>query len=148
VTTKHDLLTPAAVRAELASTPSSVRTARALVTTALRRWPHLRDRGALLVTELATNAVLHARSTFVVEVAVTADAVRIAVSDTSPVVPQRKRHGAEAGTGRGLGLVALLSSASGCDRHDGTYRKTVWCELPLDPAALPEPDEGALLATG
>ena len=96
------------VRAELAAAPSSVRTARAVVTAGLAPWPHLQDTAALLVTELATNAVLHARSTFLVELRVGADAVRIAVSDTSPVRPQRKRHGVSAGTGRGLGLVALL----------------------------------------
>jgi anti-sigma regulatory factor (Ser/Thr protein kinase) len=136
------------VRAELASTPKEVRVARSLVARALSPWPHLHDPAALLVTELATNAVLHARSTFLVEVAVGARTVRIAVSDTSPVLPHRKRHGVEAGTGRGLGLVELLSIDSGCERHEhGPYRKTVWCELPLDPAALPGPEDGALLAT-
>ena len=135
------------VRAELVSTPSSVRLARAVVTRALDAWPHLQDTAALLVTELATNAVLHARTTFLVELRTGADAVRISVSDTSPVAPRRKLHGVEAGTGRGLGLVALLSSDHGCDwQTDGTWSKTVWCELPLDPAALPDPDDGALLA--
>ena len=136
------------VRAELASTPKEVRVARSLVARALAPWPHLHDLAALLVTELATNAVLHARSTFLVEVAVGPRTVRIAVSDTSPVLPHRKRHGVEAGTGRGLGLVELLSTDSGCEpREHGPYRKTVWCELPLDPAALPGPEDGALLAT-
>jgi anti-sigma regulatory factor (Ser/Thr protein kinase) len=135
------------VRTELASAPSSVRTARAAVRCALEPWPHLQDTAALLVTELATNAVLHARSTFLVELRVGPDAVRVAVSDTSPVLPHRKPHGVQAGTGRGLGLVALLSSDSGCQRRtDGTYRKTAWFELPLDPAALPDPADGALVA--
>ena len=136
------------VRAELAAAPSSVRTARAVVTRALAAWPHLQDTAALLVTELATNAVLHARTTFLVELRIGPDAVRISVSDTSPVAPQRKLHRVEAGTGRGLGLVALLSSDHGCDRRtDGTWSKTVWCELPLDPAALPAPETDALLST-
>ena len=135
------------VRTELVSTPSSVRTARSAVRTALQAWPHLQDTAALLVTELVTNALLHARGSFLVEVGVDADGVRIAVSDTSPVLPQRKRHGPEAGTGRGLGLVALLSTGTGCERTvDGPYRKTVWFRLPLDPAALPEPTDGALVA--
>lgn len=136
------------VRVELAPAPSSVRSARAVVQTALGALPHLQDVAALLVSELATNAVLHARTTFVVEVRTGPDAVRIAVSDTSPVQPRRRSHGVQAGTGRGLGLVALLSSRSGCERlDDGPYRKTVWCELPVDPAALAEPGDGALLAT-
>ena len=134
-------------RTELVSTPSSVRTARSAVRTALQGWPHLQDTAALLVTELATNAVLHARGSFAVEVAVDGRGVRIAVSDSSPALPQRRRHGLEAGTGRGLGIVALLSTESGCDRtDDGPYRKTAWCRLPLDPAALPDPNDGALVA--
>jgi anti-sigma regulatory factor (Ser/Thr protein kinase) len=136
------------VRAELASTPKEVRVARSLVARALSPWPHLHDPAALLVTELATNAVLHARSTFLVEVAVGARTVRIAVSDTSPVLPHRKRHGVEAGTGRGTRPGRAAVDRLGCERHEhGPYRKTVWCELPLDPAALPGPEDGALLAT-
>ena len=136
------------VRADLASTPSSVGSARAVVVAALAGLPHLQDTAALLVTELATNAVLHARSMFRVEVGQRGGVVRIGVSDTSPVLPRRKRHGVSAGTGRGLGLVAVLSTASGADLlADGPYRKTMWFELPLDPAALPAPDDGALLAS-
>ena len=142
--------TPRTAERSFAPATSSVRDARRFLTTCLQRW----DLEAavwtcqLLLGELATNAVLHARSTFLVEVAVGARTVRIAVSDTSPVLPHRKRHGVEAGTGRGLGLVELLSIDSGCERHEhGPYRKTVWCELPLDPAALPGPEDGALLAT-
>jgi anti-sigma regulatory factor (Ser/Thr protein kinase) len=118
------------------------------VTQALGAWPHLQDTAALLVSELVTNALLHAGSRLLVEVGVSADTVRIGVSDASPVLPRRRRHSAEAGTGRGLGLVALLSTASGVEQvTDGAYRKTAWCELPLDPAALRVPGEGALLAT-
>ena len=138
------------VRAELPAVPRSVRTARALVERAVQDWglPHLRDTAALVVTELATNAVLHAGPTLLVEVSRTRGSVRVAVSDTSPVLPQRKRRGAEAGTGRGLGLVELLSSGWGAQpRADGPWRKRVWCELPTDPSALPAPDEGALLAS-
>jgi anti-sigma regulatory factor (Ser/Thr protein kinase) len=135
------------LRVELPATPSSVSTARAVVVRALQPWPHLQDRAALLVSEMATNAVLHARSPYLVEVLVEHGTVRIAVSDASPVLPVRKLHSVRAGTGRGLGLVALLSSGSGCERRDEPpYRKTVWCDLPLDPAALPEPDDGALVA--
>jgi anti-sigma regulatory factor (Ser/Thr protein kinase) len=137
---------PDALRLELPADPCNVATARAAVRRALGPWPHLQDTGALLVSELATNAVLHAGGRLLVEVRVVPDAVRIAVSDTSPVLPRRKLRGLEACTGRGLGLVALLSSASGCERTtDPTYRKTTWFELRLDAAAQHVPDDGALL---
>ena len=51
---------------------------------------------ALVVTELATNAVLHAGSPFSVSLALSADAIRISVGDTLPLgLP-----GEEQGTGR------------------------------------------------
>ena len=138
------------VQAELPASASSVSGARALVTEAVDGWglPHLRDTAALLVTELATNAVLHGGRLLLVELTRTPDVLEIAVSDASPVLPRRQRRGVEARTGRGLGLVELLSSDWGARRRSaGPYRKTVWCRLPTDLAALPAPDEGALLAT-
>ena len=136
-----------AVRAELAADPRSVRAARRLVRGALAGWAldHLEPTAALLVSEIATNAVLHARSTFVVEVLRRADTVRVAVSDTSPQRPQPRRHSVSAGTGRGLGLVAQLASAWGTGPAPSPWCKTVWFDLPLDPALLPEPADDALL---
>lgn len=72
------------------------------------------------VTELVTNACLHARTPIVVVVRVTADgAVRIEVSDDSPRLPERRAYDALATTGRGL---ALLRCSDGgaltrSDRH-------------------------------
>ena len=135
------------VRAELAAEPQSVRAARRLVRTALQeaRLDHLEGSALLLVSELATNAVLHARSGFVVEVTERDGHVRVGVTDASPQGPARRSHGVSAGTGRGLGLVAALSTGWGTEDADEPWRKTVWFELPVDPDALPEPDEGALL---
>lgn len=137
-----------AVRVDLEPDPRSVRTARRLVVDAVREWrlDHLEPTAALLVSEVATNAVLHARSPFAVAVSRSRGVVRVEVSDRSPSGPQRRRHSASAGTGRGLGLVATLSTGWGTETASRPWAKTVWFELPVDPALLPDPDEGALLA--
>lgn len=137
----------ATVRVNLEPDPRSVRTARRLVVEAVRGWrlDHLEDPAALLVSEVATNAVLHARSPFAVEVSRRRGVVRVEVSDRSPSGPQRRHHSASATTGRGLGLVAAMSTAWGTEAAPRPWVKRVWFELPVEPALLPEPDEGALL---
>ena len=107
----------------------SARDARRFVAEALHqngRAKHA-DVAVLLVGELVTNAVLHARTEVVVGVSVTPEAVRIEVLDTSRVVPVSRRFGVEASTGRGLLLVEELSDAWGTDV--GPQGKTVWFEL-------------------
>ena len=71
------------VRAELPGQPVSVGRARSLLLHALRDWDlePLQDTVLLLVSELATNAVLHARSDFAVEATRTTEGVRVSVSD-------------------------------------------------------------------
>lgn len=82
----------------------------------------------LVVSELATNAVIHARGPFRVTVEVNGDRrVRLAVSDGSRRSPITKAHSADATTGRGLGLVAAMADEWGVERH-GTG-KTVWVLL-------------------
>ena len=126
--------------------PAGVSAARRRVLAALDGWglQGLDDTAALLVSELVTNAVLHARGDVEVRVERRADAVRVTVLDRSARRPVRRRHGLEAGTGRGLGLVDTLSSDWGvADPTDG-WAKGVWFELPTDPARPPATDEGAL----
>jgi hypothetical protein len=85
---------------------------------------------ALVVTELATNAVIHARTPFHVSVARSPDderAVRVAVHDASEAEPALRLFSSGSSTGRGLHLVRALSAAWGVDRFAG--RKTVWAEV-------------------
>lgn len=122
---------PSIVHAELTlpPEPTSVRAARRLVTDELERLGHADAAytAALLVSELVTNCVLHARTDITVGITVTGDVVRVSVGDTSAASPRQRLHGVESGTGRGLLLVDRMARAWGVDGHGSG--KTVWFEL-------------------
>ena len=106
----------------------------------MRRWlvdwdaAHLEDSAVLLVTELITNAVLHARSDSTLSASYDDGILRVEVSDNSDASVQRRHYGNEAGTGRGLVLVDALATAWGsAATEDG---KTVWFELDGDAVEL------------
>jgi anti-sigma regulatory factor (Ser/Thr protein kinase) len=83
----------------------------------------------LVVSELATNAVVHAGSPFTVAVRYDGETIRIDVHDWNPALPVLRDGGPFSRSGRGLHLVGALTSAWGVERSpDG---KTVWAELPL-----------------
>ena len=69
------------------------------------------DAGALelAVSELASNAVLHARTPFVVLVERITDGVRVSVSDGDPTLPRVRQVDAATITGRGMAIVEALS---------------------------------------
>jgi anti-sigma regulatory factor (Ser/Thr protein kinase) len=118
------------VSADFAADHDAPRCARHFVADALGTWGHggtLLDDARLLVTELATNAVVHARSPFSVMARSEGDLVRLSVRDASSHTPTLRAGGPTATSGRGLRLVAALSSSWGVDTSaDG---KTVWAEL-------------------
>lgn len=130
---------------------SSVPAARHAVEAALATWGQsdLGWTAALLVSELAANVALHARTRFTVRLQpLPGGGARLEVSDGSPRVPRTRRFGEEATTGRGLHLVEDLSRAWGVETHDGG--KTVWAELsPAAPTRVddsePDDDLDALL---
>ena len=83
----------------------------------------------LVVSELVTNAVLHARTPIEVQVLVGTGMLRIEVTDSGL---DRPRLWAEHdGGGRGLPIVEAV--ASGWGVVDQGSRKTVWCELAVRP---------------
>ena len=103
---------------------------------ALRRWgiADLADDVALVVTELAANAVRHARSGFTVILSSRPSrpgVVRISVRDASPLPPS-----GDSGSGsalpvaplHGLGAVNAMASHWGVESF-GSSGKTVWVEL-------------------
>ena len=85
---------------------------------------------AQVVSELATNCTLHARSDFTVRVLLDGACVRLEAEDSSPVPLQTRAYSATSTTGRGLGIVDVLSVDWGVtSRPDG---KTVWVLLAVD----------------
>ncbi|NAZ88069.1 ATP-binding protein, partial [Kineococcus indalonis] len=100
----------------------------------------------LAVSELVTNAVLHARTPLTVAVrAAPAGRVRVEVADASPVPLRVRRLGAAATTGRGLRVVEALSSEWGVDPLPAGRGKTVWF-VPRPGADGPGLDAGAWAA--
>ena len=82
------------------------------------------ERVELLVSEVVTNAVLHARSGPKVTIDLTTDVVRITVEDYSPLPPIVRDTPPDASGGRGMVLVDLLSNDWGTAPVDGG--KSVW----------------------
>ncbi|MFE0172680.1 ATP-binding protein [Streptomyces sp. NPDC059002] len=115
--------------------PASVPLARTRVREHLSAWGHTAERGAfddtvLLVSELATNAILHGPSVereFEVAVTVLADgACFIEVTDEGPAGPEMRADvGKDDEGGRGLRLLDTLADAWGVWRR-GSQGKTVW----------------------
>jgi anti-sigma regulatory factor (Ser/Thr protein kinase) len=93
----------------------------------------VRDTAALLVSELVTNVVLHARTEIVMHIRPDEERLRVEVMDQDPagqvllLVP-----GPTARSGRGVHMVSVLAADWGITTH--ATGKTVWFEL-----NIPEP---------
>ena len=107
------------------------RMARAFVLEMLSPWrdEQLAADAALVVTELATNAVLHARSAFSVRLLLAEDVIRISVEDTLPLGQPGGNRWLPAAPGHGLGVVAAMAVRWGVETEAGG--KAIWAELPL-----------------
>ena len=115
--------------AEFTGIPRAAADARQFVRDTLRGWgaDDVVEDAALVVTELAANAIRHAGSAFTVALRRGGDVVRVAVRDGGPLVPRPRAPGWSAEGGRGLGIVAALASSWGyVPARDG---KVVWAEL-------------------
>ena len=100
------------------------------------------DEVALVVTELVTNALLHGRGPVVLRLAGDESGVRVEVQDAGQDLPVLPRHSTEAMTGRGLALVARLSSSWGVEPA-ADAGKRVWALVPSggeEPSADGGPD--------
>jgi anti-sigma regulatory factor (Ser/Thr protein kinase) len=86
------------------------------------------DTIALLVTELVTNAILHARTTLQLTLETRPGLVRIGVEDESTDQPTLQHYASDAVTGRGLALVEQLASSWGVEATP--TGKLVWCHVP------------------
>jgi serine/threonine-protein kinase RsbW len=127
-------------RRTFAGRADQIGAARRFVASLLRRGSAARDVSSLLVSEAATNAVLHTGSgrdggSFVVEYTLTDQCLRVQVRDGgAPTGPRRRVHHLESLTGRGLELFDGLSSRWGVD--GGPSGRVVWFELDLQDAEV------------
>ena len=82
------------------------------------------DDAELALSEVVTNAMLHAHSDIEVAVDVTQDELCVEVRDYDRALPVQRHYGDEAVTGRGMALVAAITRAHGVRQlADG---KVVW----------------------
>ena len=125
----HDRPSPPTFRsARFPAEPASARRARALVQDLLERADEgAAELAALLTSELATNAVRHARSAFVVRATVHGQRLRVEVTDTDPSHPTVRQASSRDTSGRGIMLVDSLADDWGV--ADDPEGKVVWFEL-------------------
>ncbi|MDQ4054734.1 MAG: PAS domain S-box protein [Actinomycetota bacterium] len=109
--------------------PSSVHAARRIVREALTlaRRDDLVDAAQLLVSEMVTNALVHAGTPIDLRVSIEGGGLRVEVTDGSTQPPVPRSYGPMAGTGRGLRLLEQLVDRWGTLAHEDG--KTVWFEL-------------------
>jgi anti-sigma regulatory factor (Ser/Thr protein kinase) len=86
------------------------------------------DRAVLAASELAANAVLHARTPFTVTLCVVPGRLRVEFADGSEIVPEPPLSlDPYSATGRGLKIVAAVTDAWGVEDVPGG--KVVWFEI-------------------
>ena len=115
----------------------AAREARSVVRDLLERWSlsELTDDAGLVVTELVANAVEHAQSECHLAVTRFDDGIRIEVRDAGRGTPEPRPVRELSEDGRGLLIIAALSTAWGID--DAEHGKTVWVELGLPASSVP-----------
>lgn len=147
---KAEIITPAAEFAQrFSSTRHGARLARHLAVSQLDAWgvPYgtgPSDTAAVIVGELAANAVTHGRvpgRDFELRLTLDARTIRVEVADTraeQPPVHDTPQPDPDCESGRGLLLVGLLATRWGV--RERAVGKTVWAEFPSEPD--PDPAVG------
>lgn len=148
-------------RLMLATTPNAVGLARLHTADVLAHWgvpAGVVETVQLIVSELTTNAVRHPKEgekqislyspqspvrTFELLLEVVHGAVRVSVWDYDERPPVLKEVGAEATSGRGIFLVAVMSSNWGHYPVRDRPGKVVWAEVGLLPLSHPRGEEQA-----
>lgn len=111
--------------------------------------PELVDTAELCVSELVTNAVVHAGTDIDVSVRLHEGGARVEVLDRSAHLPVPRHYASLAATGRGLLMVDQLVTRWGVTSHAGS--KTVWFEVGAvseRPDGDPTPEGGPVLPPG
>jgi anti-sigma regulatory factor (Ser/Thr protein kinase) len=124
------LTDPCGVRVHLAPDLGATATARQVVEDACLAWAldHVVDIAQLIITELMSNVVRHARTDMEISLSARTGSLRLAVRDGNPVAPELgPRDGTMAETGRGLLVIQALSAEWGTTPDEGG--KVVWAIL-------------------
>jgi serine/threonine-protein kinase RsbW len=111
---------------------------------------HLRGDGnedlaslALMLSELATNAVQHADTAFEVDITISPESqgrsVHVRVTDEAPGFPVPQTAPPDGLRGRGLCIVESLADSWGIEVQRGRTGKTVWFTSRLEPASALSP---------
>lgn len=135
----------ATLRLDSTDVETTPRRARAFVAERCRGWgcdDEAVDVIVLLTSELVANAARHAPPPLTLTVSAGQAAVRVAVADSNPMLPEPKRPDLDRVDGRGLWLVELLATAWGYHRTDAG--KLVWFVRAGAPLRRP-PSVGAKL---
>jgi PAS domain S-box-containing protein len=121
-----------AFEARLPPQPSSVAEARRHVRDFLEGAGRedLLEPALLLVSEIVTNALLHAGTEVDLSGRLEGSGVRIEVGDGSTHLPSRRRYAPTSGTGRGLLMLESMVDDWGVTRRD--QGKTVWFQISSD----------------
>ncbi|WKX74311.1 ATP-binding protein [Streptomyces sp. XD-27] len=137
----------------LAITPNAVSWARRHTVDVLQRWRLTSDTietVRLLVSELTTNAIRHARpgattaipshtpsgtGTISFRLHLTSSSVFVFVTDGAPRPPMRRKANSSATGGRGLLLTEIMASRWGYYPSQTRGGKVVWAEVPTQPSA-------------
>lgn len=122
---------------ELPSELASVPRARAMLAETAARWgcpPQVVQDACLVLTELLSNGVVHARTGLRAVAVPTGAGIRLEVHDSSPLplLPRLGAHEPLSANGRGLVIVAALASSWGCSQ-DADQGKVVWAEIAAQP---------------
>jgi sigma-B regulation protein RsbU (phosphoserine phosphatase) len=130
------------VEQQFGADAASVRAARQFVVANLAELPQQTiDDAELIVSELAANAVTHARSHFDIWIDRDDDDVRIEVRDHGDGSPVVRSPSPEAAYGRGLHIVDELSRDWGVS-HNDDGSKTVWVEVGSGKKLKPSRSQG------
>lgn len=116
-------------RERFPSDVQSARAARRFASKVLGLWgcESVEDSVLLLVSELVTNAVIHAHSDVEVVLRLRPDRVRVEILDTAAEYVQRRDAANEDQSGRGMALTEALAVAWGIDTL--VAGKSVWFEV-------------------
>lgn len=98
------------------------------------------DAAQLAVSEVVANVVLHAHTRFELTARLQADHLRVEVLDHNPALPTQRSYDEQATTGRGMELVAAVTSAHGVQSL-GADGKIVWFCVGGGPTEEPSADD-------